>query len=191
MPKHSKREGSRRAGCCLASMISRVCRSYSSLVLFPRSYPGRNLIRLPFESSRLEPNWIEWLVAAGARISHGEWKDTLAKYLTSLSENSEPRWKRGEEERKEDTVFPSTINFSSVPRIDRTQSVQKWIYIRINQKIHEKVFLRWEINLNIIINLILLYKNHHMLRYKVIICIKKIYSYYIKILLKQITFNIN
>lgn len=46
----------RRPGCCLAPVISRVCRSCSSLVLFPRSYPGRNLIRLPFESSRLEPN---------------------------------------------------------------------------------------------------------------------------------------
>jgi len=132
MPKHSKGEGPRRAGCCLAPVISRVCRSYSSLVLFPRSYPGRNLIRLPFESSRLEPNWIEWLVAAGARISRGEWKDTLAKYLTSLSENSEPRGKiqeeRPKEERKEDTVFPSTINFPSVPRIDRAQSAQKWIH---------------------------------------------------------------
>lgn len=40
----------------LASVIWRACHSPLTLGLLPRSYPGRNLIRLPFESTRLEPN---------------------------------------------------------------------------------------------------------------------------------------
>lgn len=171
MPKRSKREGPRRAGCCLAPVISRVCRSYPPLVLFPRSYPGRNLIRLPFESSRLEPNWIEWLVAAGARISRGEWKDTLAKYLTSLSENSEPCWKiqkkRAKEERKEDTVLPP-INFPSVPRIDRGSSKRMKMNtlgsVRNTRKVFPTIKLIW-----IIINFILHKNRHTLYDYKVII----------------------